>query len=219
MMDPLPRRRKSPGREEADLPAYRLIPISEESLQAICDVSTKVVGKQHSASFNRYIQALWLSGCRMREPLMIHSRRKDCHRPIRLDGTEPKFFWTPDQKSKRAGAHRITLDFANDVKEHMDSDRFLYRPTCETGEILSRHSLGRLIAKVCEQAEVFAEEGRYATAKHFRTSFVQRWSARGMPIRLIQDMCRHTTEATTRKYYVGDADAPIEFDETAYDRA
>ncbi len=197
MMDPLARRRKPPGREADELPAYRLIPISEESLQKMKDVVSDVVGKQHCETVGRYLQALWLSGCRMREPLMIHPFKRDCHRPIRLEGAEPVMYWTAEQKSKQAGVHRIPLDFATDLKLHQDANQFCYRPTCETGELLDRTALSKMVAAIGKKAEVEAEPGKTVTSKHFRTSFVQRWSDRGMPLRLVQDMVRHQDESTT----------------------
>lgn len=213
MMPPLPRRRKPPGRVDEDLPAYRLIPIDEQSLERMFDVTDTVVGKRHAESVKRYLRALWLSGCRMREPLSIHAFKRDCHRPIELEGSEPKFFWTTNQKNRRAGRHRITLDFAADVRARIDCGGYLYRPTCETGEILSRTALGNVVSAIGEKAEVYAEEGKTATAKHFRSSFCQRWSSRGMPVKLIQEICRHRSESTTRKYYIGDADDPKPFSE------
>jgi integrase len=217
MMSPLPRKRRPPGRVAEELLAYRLTPISEQSLAKMMDVTPDLVGKQHAESVNRYLQALWLSGCRMREPLSIHSFRKDCHHPVTLEGSKPKMYWTSEQKSKRGGTHRITIDFAVHIKQRLDdSTGFLYRPRCETGEMLDRYSLGRLVADIGAKAEVYAEEGKTVTAKHFRTSFVQRWSLRGMPEALIQDICRHRSIETTRKYYVGNAKPDIEFDESVF---
>lgn len=56
--------------------------------------------------------------------------------------------------------------------------------------------------------------GKTATAKHFRSSFVTRWSLRGMPLELIQSMVRHASRSTTERYYLGDVNAAREFDES-----
>ena len=218
LCDPLPRTPKPPGRARNELPAYVLIPITEDSLRKMKGVSRKVVG-QHADSVNRYLDALWLSGCRMRDPLRIHPFKRDCHRPIAIDGNEPYFYWTAEQKSGVGGEHRITLDFAADVKRRIDelgNDSMLYVPRCETGEVADRTALSNLVATIGRTAEVEAEPGKTVTAKHFRSSFCQRWSERGMPIGLLQNMARHRTEATTQKYYVGNSRQRVRFDETRF---
>lgn len=215
MMDPLPRRR-SRGRIEHVLPAMRLKPITLVHLQEMMDVTGSVVGKKYASSVKSYLQALWLSGCRMREPLQIHATKRDCHRPLSLNGEYPKFCWVNTQKNRRDTIARVTQDFAADVRCRVADGGFLYQPRCETGEITDRTALSKVVADIGKKADVWAEEEKTATAKHFRSSFVTRWSIRGMPISMIQEMVRHRTRATTEKYYVGDLSGQIDFDESVF---
>ncbi|MEM6471289.1 MAG: hypothetical protein AAF802_17135 [Planctomycetota bacterium] len=215
LMPPLPSRR-SRGRDTHELPAMRLEPISLESLRKMQGVCDSIVGKQNAKSVETYLQALWLSGCRMREPLEIHAFRRDCHRPFNLSGDRPAFCWTNTQKGRRDVIARITRDFASDVMSRVEDGGFLYKPRCETGEITGRTALSNLVSAIGKKAEVFAEPTKTATAKHFRSSFVTRWSLRGMPIALIQEMVRHRSRATTERYYVGDLSGKIDFDETQF---
>lgn len=215
MMPPLPRRR-SRGRATHELPAMRLEPITIESLRKMQKVCDTVVGKAHAKSVADYLNALWLSGCRMREPLGIHAFRRDCHRPFTLDGDRPRFCWTNTQKGRRDVIARVTRDFADDVQQRIPDGGFLYVPRCETGEITGRTALSNLVSEIGREAEVMAEPNKTATAKHFRSSFVTRWSMRGMPIALIQEIVRHRSRATTEKYYVGDLSGKIDFDESQF---
>lgn len=129
LMREMPRRR-SRGRQAVELPVMRLEPITEDGLKRMLDACPGIVGKSNAGSVKRYLRALWLSGCRMREPLGIHASRRDCHRPLQLDGPTPCFCWTSDQKNKRDVIARITLDFAADVRLCL-RDGFLYQPRCD----------------------------------------------------------------------------------------
>ncbi|QDV85015.1 site-specific integrase [Planctomycetes bacterium TBK1r] len=215
MMDPLPRRR-SRGRVEHVLPAMRLNPITRDDLKKMKDVTDSVVGKRYGQSVKDYLEALWLSGCRMCEPLQIHATRRNCHRPLNLAGEHPKFCWVNTQKNRRDVIARVTKDFAADVERRVADGGFLYQPRCETGLLESRTSLSKVVADIGRKADVWAEEGKAATAKHFRSSFVTRWSIRGMPIALIQEMVRHRSRSTTERYYVGDLSGKIDFDESRF---
>ncbi len=212
-----PNRRR--GRQEQNLPAMRLIPISEESLRKMQDVCPGLVGSRSAASVQEYLEALWLSGCRMREPLGMHATRRDWHYPIGLDTPTPMMSWTSAQKNRRAQVARITNDFASHLRERADRTEAIYQPRCETGEVKDRTALSKLISAIGAKAEVIAEPGsppKTATAKHFRSSMVTRWSLRGMPIQLCQEILRHSSETTTRKFYVGDLQGKIDFDESPY---
>jgi integrase len=215
LMRPLPRLR-SRGRQEQELPAMRLEPISEESLQAMLDACPEIVGKRNAESVQDYLRALWLSGCRMREPLGIHAERRDCHRPLELAGRNPLMCWVSTQKNRRDQIAPITMDFAAHIQARLDRGGFLYVPRSEGGEIRDRTALSNLVSAIGKKAGVIAEPGTpkpHATAKHFRSSFVTRWSLRGMPLERIQKIVRHRDIATTRKYYLGSTDGACDFDE------
>lgn len=207
------------GRQVQSLPAMRLDPISEESLEAMCDVAHRVVGRSSAESVQDYLRALWLSGCRMQEPLSIHAERRDCHRPLELAGRNPRMCWVSSQKNRRDQIAPITMDFAAHMQKRIFRGGYLYEPRCSTGPIKDRTSLSRLVSDIGKAAGVIAEPGDgdegYATAKHFRSSFVTRWSLRGMPLERIQKIVRHADINTTRKYYLGDVGGACDFDEAA----
>lgn len=216
LMRPMPRIRRS-GREAGELPAMRLQPICRESLERMLDVSASVVGRGGAESVKDYLRCLWLSGCRMREPLEIHPNLRYCHHPVGLDGSAPRMFWVNSQKNRQDQIRRITLDFAADLREKSQLDRHPYRPRCECGEITGRTALSKIVSAIGKKAGVIAEPpGKTATAKHFRSSFVTRWSIRGMPLPLVQEMVRHADRGTTERYYVGDLNGKIDFDETSF---
>jgi integrase len=210
LMPMLPAR--PPDNVEQQLPAMRLSPIAMESLERMEQAAEKVVGKVHSKGIAQYMRCLWLSGCRLIDPLWMHPYKLDCHHPIVLDGQRPMFGWVARQKNKRDQIARITLDFAAWIKPLCEGcDGWIFNPTCEHGRIESKHQLSSLIAEIGEKAKVVAEPSlqKTATAKHFRSSFVTRWSRRGMPIEQISAMVRHATIETTRKYYLAPADPDL----------
>lgn len=199
---------RPPEKEEVELPAMRLRPITGEDLERMEAACMKVAGKAHAAGIAEYIRCLWLSGCRLMEPLWIHSFRRDCHHPIVLDGERPMMAWANRQKNRRDQIAPITLDFAAFLKARMDRPDFLLNPTSATGRIECASQLSDLISAIGAKANVIAEPGdpgKTATAKHFRSSFVTRWSLRGMPIEDIRVRVRHSSRTTTERYYL----API----------
>lgn len=204
------------GRQCHELPAMRLVPITEESLELMFSVVKKVVGKAHAESATDYLRALWLSGCRMQEPLGIHANRQDCHRPLELGGRNPRMCWVTSQKNRRDQIAPITMDFAADIRRRVHRGGYLYQLTCETGVITDRTAISKMISAIGKEAGVIAEPGasaKFATAKHFRSSFVTRWSLLGMPLERIQKIVRHQDIATTRKYYLGNTEGVSDFDE------
>lgn len=206
LMPMLPAR--PPEKEDIELPAMRLRPITGEDLERMEAACAKVAGKAHAQSIADYIRCLWLSGCRLMEPLWIHPFRRDCHHPLVLDGERPMMAWANRQKNRKDQIARITLDFAAFLRPRMDTDQFLFNPTCSTGRIEVASKLSDLISEIGSQAGVIAEPGdpgKTATAKHFRSSFVTRWALRGMPKDDIRAMARHSSITTTEKYYL----API----------
>lgn len=207
---------RSRGRQRHELPAMRLEPISEESLRKMMDTCKLIVGKTNAISVSEYLEALWLSGCRMQEPLGIHAERRDCHRPLELVGRNPRMCWVTSQKNRRDQIAPITMDFASHLMQRIDRGGFVYEPKCETGPVTDRTALSKLVSAIGKKAGVIAEPGaarQYATAKHTRSSFVTRWSLRGMPLERIQKIVRHQDVSTTRKYYLGDVDGANDFDE------
>lgn len=202
---------RPPETEEQQLPAMRLTPIVLESLEKMEAVAGKVAGKAHAKGIADYIRCLWLCGGRLIDPLWMHAFRVDCHHPIVLDGERPMFGWVARQKNKRDQIARVTLDFAAWVKPRCESRDWLFNPTSEHGRIESKHQLSTLIAEIGAKAKIIAEPSvqKTATAKHFRSSFVTRWSRRGMPIEQISAMVRHANIETTRKYYLAPADPDL----------
>lgn len=199
---------RPPRTEELELPAMRLAPISMESLERMEMAAHKVVGKAHAAGIAEYMRCLWLGGCRLVEPANMSAWRVDMHHPIVLTGARPMFGWASRQKNKRDQIARVTLDFAEFIRARLDRGEYLFRPTCEHGEIVGKHRLSSVIAEIGRIAAVVAEPsiGGTATAKHFRSSFVTRWARRGMPLQMISEIVRHSSIETTRKYYLAPPD-------------
>ncbi|WP_161604780.1 tyrosine-type recombinase/integrase [Roseiconus nitratireducens] len=207
LMPVLPKRMPDPI--DYELPAMRLAPITQESLERMEAAAVRVVGRRHAASIQEYLRCLWLSGCRLMEPLDMHAFRHDKHRPIGLNSPAPMFAWVNTQKNRRDQIARITLDFARWLAPLVEQREWLFQPTCEHGPITTGSRLSSIISEIGERAKVIAEPGetpKFATAKHFRSSFVTRWSQRGMSIEQIQAIVRHASRVTTEKYYL----APIE---------
>ena len=205
LMHTLPHR--PPETVEYLLPAMRLQVITGEHLDRILAAVPKVVGRQHAAGVSDYIRALWLGGCRLIEPSLMHSNRLDLHHPIVLHGEHPMMAWTSWQKNKRDQIAPITLDFASFLRPRCEGHRFIFNPTCEHGRIESKHQLSKVIAEVGKRSKVIAEPAtqKTVTAKHFRSSFVSRWSSRGMPLEHVQRIVRHSSPATTERYYLAPA--------------
>lgn len=212
LMPPLPKARKR-GREEVLSPVQRMRPITMEDMEKMAAAAKHVVGLEHAPGWERYVKAMWLSGCRMREPLMMHWRRQDCHRPFGLDTDKPKVAYVSSQKNRRDQVARITMDFAEFLRsiappgDHPDG--FIFPLTTTHGPVTfaDRTKISKVISAIGKHAKVIVEPHEeapvYATAKHFRPSFGTRWALRGMPVTLLQNIMRHADQQTTLKYYVG----------------
>ena len=64
------------------------------------------------------------------------------------------------------------------MARRVEDDAYLCQRRWETGLIKDRAALSKVVADIGEKAKDSAEEGKTATAKHFRSSFVTRWSIR-----------------------------------------
>lgn len=212
LMHSLPHR--PPETVESELPVMRLQMITGEHLDRILAVVPKVVGNRHAPGIADYIRGLWLGGCRLREPSLMHATRLDYHHPITLEGDRPVMAWVSRQKNRRDQFAPVTLDFAAFLLPRCEGRDWMFQPTSEHGRIETKHELSAVISAIGKASGVIAEPGpdgggKTVTAKHFRSSFVTRWSSRGMPLSHIQRIVRHSSEATTRKYYLAPANEKL----------
>lgn len=114
--------------------------------------------------------------------------------------------WIPAEHQKN---HKDTLlpmapEFAELLRAVKNRKGFVFTPTARVKSVhrLCVQSVGKVVSKAGELANVKVSETKYASAHDFRRSFGLRWSQRVMP-QVLQQLMRHETIETTMKYYVG----------------
>ncbi|MDP6554896.1 MAG: site-specific integrase, partial [Pirellulaceae bacterium] len=81
----------------------------------------------------------------------------------------------------------------------------VFNPTKRRGQgrYTDLRQVGRVISKIGRAAEVFVtDDGKPASAHDLRRSFGQRMADAGLPPRDLQAIMRHSSMATTEKYYL-----------------
>lgn len=202
LIPPLPPRRRR-GRRKKESSVLRLRAVTLEDLERIEAKLPDVVGDDRAEEFQRFARVLWLSGCRLLEPMSMHWSRIDCHRPQVLEGSRPTFIFTASQKNRTDQVARITRDFADWLLSQTKTEGWIVSPVDTFGRRAKKDVLGKAISKACVLAGVRTSVNGFANAKQFRSSFGTRWAGRGVPPAILQNMMRHESIQTTMQHYVG----------------
>lgn len=182
-------------------------PITAEEFDRMLVATPKVVGNARAAEWVRYLTGLWLSGFRITESLAL-SWDHGAGIVVDLSGRFPvAHIAATAQKSHRTETLPLAPEFAAMFAGSAERAGFVFNPLQASGKRVSRDAAIRTIGDIGEAAgvKVWASKSgkvKFATAHDLRRAFGLRWSSRVMPP-VLQQMMRHSTIATTMKYYVG----------------
>lgn len=200
-------------------------PITGEEFDRLIEAVAKV-RKNDSKTWTRFLTALWLSGLRLGEALILDW--EDGPFVLDISGKYPAFrIEAEGQKSNKAELCPATPDFyqwiLSEIPEAERVGRVLKVLDDKTGKPLLLGQVSRVIRKIGEKAGVVVrrekkmvseqneatgkvrvverEVPKHCTAHDLRRSFCTRWSKRVMPATL-QRLARHSHISTTMTYYV-----------------
>ncbi len=184
-------------------------PITAEEFDRLLAAVPKV--RPHDApAWIRLLRALWLSGLRLSEALVL-SWDSDAPFAVDLSGRRPALrIFAEAQKARRDEVLPMTPDFAHFLAETPEAERhdrvFTVSRTCD-GHPMSVGKVGEILSAIGKKAGVVVNktDGKFASAHDLRRAFGTRWARRVMPA-VLKRLMRHSSIATTMGYYV-DLDA------------
>ena len=159
-----------------------------------------------AAEWVRYLTALWLSGLRLQESIVL-SWDADSPFAVDLSSRRPRFrIKGSAQKNGQDELLPMTPDFAEFLLQTPEAERvgLVFKLNAAGMSIpLTGHSVGKLVSDIGERAGaiVNAVERKTASAHDLRRSFATRWAKRVAPA-VLQKLMRHASIATTMGYYV-----------------
>lgn len=186
-----------------------------EEIERMVSKLPSVVGDEYAARWAWNLEALWRSGFRIGETLVLGWEQRDGFHWIEgLDGDRPKIrIDAAAEKGFRNRTIPMTPDFARMLWQVPANKRkgTVFRWPLIRGSTKNVKTIGKRISAIGKAAGVIVStrtDGtpQFATAHDFRRTFGARWAAKVMPI-VLKQLMRHSSIETTLSYYVGaDAD-------------
>ena len=198
-------------------------PILLEEFERMLAATSKVILTPNTSTSNKerepdveripswkfLLRGLWLSGLRLGEAMDLHWTDNNCIR-VDLSGKHP-MFKIPGDKEKGATDRTLAMtpDFAELLLAVPKGERngFVFNPAPmnRSGPRLTSYSVGQRISEIGEAAGVIvatkSDKVSYASAHDLRRSFGTRWATKVMPV-VLQELMRHSSIATTLRFYV-----------------
>jgi integrase len=205
-------------------------PITEREFQAMLDATAGVVGEAAADSWRHYLRSLWFNGLRLRESLEVYWDRPDklC---VDLSGAFPMLRIPADlQKNNRDTLWPIAPEWGDMLLAVPAAERHgpVFRLLATAGDGDPRQGgtvsdpnyvchvvgwIGKAAGVVVNRTtkmRMNEETGRrepvevvkYASCHDLRRSFGFRWADRVDTFKL-QELMRHSSIETTRRFYVG----------------
>ena len=175
-----------------------------ESMLAAC----QVVSPDGSETWQFLLRGLWESGLRLGEVMNLSWDDDARIRPLKTRGGGYLLKIPSKQKKSRKAQEVPTIPaFAELLDEVHNEDRtgwiFNPAPLRRWPRRLSEPQAGRIITRIGTEAGIVVNEhGKFASAHDLRRSFGQRMADAGLPPRDLQAIMRHSSLATTEKYYL-----------------
>ena len=187
-------------------------PLTTEEYERMLSLTARVVHEAAAPSWQWLLEGLWWSGLRLSEALDLHwtDSTRLC---VDFTSRHP-MFRIPAEREKGNKDRLLPMapEFAKMLERVSKEKRigFVFDPRPRKRVLETRLSIdyvGLNIAAIGKRANVAVQQlddgkVRYATAHDFRRSFGDRWSYRVVP-RILKELMRHETIATTEKYYLG----------------
>jgi integrase len=196
------------------IPASVSLTISTEAMERMLTATAGVVGDEYRKGWRWLIRGLFWSGLRRTEALKLrwddptgrafHLRHLDHARrhPVYVISAE-------DDKGGRDREFPVAPEFAEMLRKVPADKRkgFVFRPRLSRGRA-SASSVTHVLGWIAEAARISvgvdpAGSPIWATPQDFRRTFGRRWAPR-VPAVVLQEMMRHRSIETTRKYYLGE---------------
>jgi integrase len=180
-------------------------PLTDTEFAAMLAAVPAVVGADRAEPWTFLLRGLWLSGLRLSEALSLSW---DEPREIRVDLTGPRpMLRIPAEREKGRQDRLLPLapEFAELLTtvtpEHQVGRVFAFARERQRVAPPSIGWVSRLICRVGQRAGIEVASGKWASAHDLRRSFGTRWARRVLP-QILQQLMRHSSIATTMRYYV-----------------
>lgn len=142
-----------------------------------------------------YLQALYLSGLRLGESLILSWSPKSNFAIVRSAGHLYYRIFAAGQKNRTDQLLPIAPEFATWLEAHPGTDRVFRLPGKRGRPYRTTNRVGTAVGWIADAA------GVEVTAHDFRRSFGTRWAQRVNPF-VLQQLMRHQNITTTKSYYV-----------------
>lgn len=169
-------------------------------------VAVPKVRPHDAATWQRYLQGLWLSGLRLEESLVL-SWDEDAPIAIDLSGRYPRLkIHAEAEKGHRDRLLPLAPDFVEWLLATPEAERRgrVFRlDGLNTNSPITPKRVCRTVSAIGRRAGVVVNkaEGKNASAHDLRRSFATRWASKVRPATL-QLLMRHRSIETTLRYYV-----------------
>ena len=189
-----------PGGNVKEEPKETPEPIMDEEFRRLLGAVDVVFVKRLRKHWKAIISSYWEAGLRCSEPLDFRWRDPKYHRPV-LDHDTPHIRWHRRQKNRKFQEVPITPKMVELIEGLERCNEFCFQVEGLNCRFKSRRSINEWFNKVATEAGVFRDD-EPVTPQHLRQAFGFRMSRVLMPedLRIVM---RHSSVATTMKYYVG----------------
>lgn len=197
-------------------------PVTREELERMQDAALRYFGmdKAKAKPWQDYLEALWLSGLRLAESLVL-SWNDDA--PLRVEIVKRNGRPTPRlhieghvQKNGQTQKLPLATDFREWLLNIPQDDRtgpVFKLPGERLRQVARKERVGLIVSEIGKLARVVVsgggESAKYASAHDLRRSFGDRWAERVMPA-VLQKLMRHAHINTTLRYYVNKEAGDVE---------
>lgn len=181
-------------------------PITQEEFERLIAATRRVLVKRLRPHWQAILKAYSHGGLRLSEPLDFRWRDPRFHVPVLDDCDFPYVDYAPRQKNRKHQSVAITPEFADLIRELPMTNDYVFQVNGPKVRYKGVRMICETIRAISEQAKLTRPTDRgdvYVTAQHLRRSFGQRMSKR-VGAATLRHLMRHSSIATTMKYYVAD---------------
>ncbi len=182
-------------------------PLTDAEFKAMLE-SCETECKRDPASWKFLLRGIWESGLRLDEAMNASWDDRAYIVPLKtINGGYLLRIPATRQKNHKTQEVPTTPFLGSLLDEVPDEDRtgwiFNPEPRRKWNRRLSTKHVGRIITDIGEEAGIVVnEDNKFASAHDLRRSFGQRMADAGMAPRDLQAIMRHSSLATTEKYYL-----------------
>jgi integrase len=193
--------------ETDDLDAMKGRPIAEAEFQKMLD-ATAAVCRVGPESWNFLMGGIWQTGLRLSEAMRFSWDLPKTIQPMRTKGGVVVLRIPAGFQKNRKDQMIPTIPEFVELLESVPVDArngWVFNPMKQRGGTrMDQHKqVSRKITAIGAEAGIVVnDDGKFASAHDFRRSFGQRLADAGVPPTDLQKIMRHSSFATTQKYYL-----------------